>query len=606
MATRRDRFSPTDQEGPRPKFSLDSTRKALRIFSYLRPYAVHFLVGMILLVLSSLVFMVFPIASGEIINVATGKGEYGLDLNTIGLGLLVILGIQSVVSFIRVLLFVYLSEQGMADIREALFRKMITLPITFFDEHRVGDLSSRTASDVQQLQDTLSLTSAEFIRQIIVLVAGVAYLLYKTPSLALLMFATFPIIVLLALFIGKRIRSASRTRQDELGRSNVILEEALQSVQVVKTFTNEWFEALRYRNINRAVVSMSLKLGMQRALFVAFIIAILFGVIFYVLWRGAVMVQEGAMNPGDLVSFIAITAIIGGSMGGLADLYTQLLRAIGASERIMDVLDLESEVSADQPLPSHSTQPGEIRFDQVGFSYPSRPEVEVICGIDLTISPGQSVALVGPSGAGKSTFVQLLLRLYKPDKGRILWGGEDIAGMDLMSYRSHFAIVPQEVMLFGGTIRENILYGRPDASENEVLEAARRANALEFIRQFPEGLDTIVGERGVKLSGGQRQRIAIARAILRDPAILVLDEATSSLDAESEKVVQEALDNLLEGRTAIIIAHRLATIRRVDRICVMEQGRIVESGTHDQLMDIPDGLYARLAKLQFDVSEPIP
>lgn len=606
MATRRDRFSRTEEEGPRPKFSWDSTQKALRIFRYLRPYTPHFLVGMALLVLSSLVFMVFPIASGEIINVATGKGEYGLDLNTIGLGLLVILGVQSVVSFIRVLLFVYLSEQGMADIREALFRKMITLPITFFDEHRVGDLSSRTASDVQQLQDTLSITSAEFIRQIIVLAAGVAYLLYKTPSLALLMFATFPVIVLLALFIGKRIRTASRTRQDELGRSNVILEEALQSVQVVKTFTNEWFEALRYRNVNRAVVAMSLKLGMQRALFIAFIIAILFGVIFYVLWRGAVMVQEGTMNPGDLVSFIAITAIIGGSMGGLADIYTQLLRAIGASERIMDVLDLESEITAEYPAVGSRPIPGEIHFDQVRFSYPTRPEVEVMRGIDLTITPGQTIALVGPSGAGKSTLVQLLLRLYRPNEGRILWGGEDIARMDLASYRSHFAIVPQEVILFGGTIRENILYGKPDASELEVVEAARRSNAFEFIEQFPEGMDTVVGERGVKLSGGQRQRIAMARAILRDPAILVLDEATSSLDAESEKVVQDALENLLEGRTAIIIAHRLATIRRVDRIYVLDQGRIVESGTHEELLDLPEGLYARLAKLQFDAPEQTP
>ncbi|MBP6184614.1 MAG: ATP-binding cassette domain-containing protein [Saprospiraceae bacterium] len=604
MAKRNSRFSGSDEEAP-PKFSKLAARKALRLFRYLKPYRWSFGVGMILLSLSSMVFMVFPIASGEIINVATGKSQYGYTLNSIGLGLLIILAVQSVVSFTRVMLFTHLSEHTMADIREALYQKMLTLPITFFEENRVGDLTSRTANDVQHLQDTLSITLSEFLRQIIVLSVGVAYLVYKTPDLSLLMFATFPVIVLLALFIGKHIRTLSRSRQEELGRSNVILDETLQSIQVVKTFTNEWFEVARYRKVNQSVVKLAMKLGLQRAMFVAFIIAVLFGVIFYVLWKGALMVQAGTMSPGDLVAFIAITAIIGGSMGGLADLYTQLLRSIGASERVMDILDMPSEVKSGKPDQYPESIKGAIQFENIHFTYPARPDLPVLKGIDLAIQPGQKIALVGASGAGKSTIVQLLLRLYKPGAGLIRLDGSDIQLEDITQYRSHFAIVPQEVMLFGGTIRENILYGRPDANEAEIREAAHRSNSLEFIDKFPEGLDTIVGERGIKLSGGQRQRIAIARAILRNPAILILDEATSSLDADAERIVQEALENLLEGRTAIIIAHRLATIRSVDCIYVLDQGRIAEAGTHDTLIELPDGLYSKLARLQFDYIEPI-
>lgn len=603
MARRFGRSAQDDKEEATSRISRDALKKSRRLFAFLRPYRLAFLGGMALLALSSLVFMVFPIASGEIINVATGKGEYGLTLRQIGLGLLTILGVQSLVSFTRVLLFTHLSERSMADIREALYRKLITLPVTFFEEHRVGELTSRTSGDVQHLQDALSITSAEFLRQIIVLVTGITYLLYKMPDLSLLMFATFPVIVLLALFMGRNIRKLSRQRQDELASSQVIVDETLQTIQVVKTFTNEWFETLRYKQANRMAVKAAMRLGWHRSFFVAFIIAILFGVIFFVLWKGATMVQEGRMSPGDLVTFIAITAIIGGSMGGLADLYTQLVRAIGASERIMDILDLPGEVSADPPPVPVAAIRGEIAFRQVAFAYPGRPDVPVLRGIHLEVPAGHKVALVGTSGAGKSTIVQLLLRLYTPQSGQILIDGRDIREVSLPEHRSHFAIVPQEVMLFGGTIRENIRYGRTNATEEEVLEAAERANALSFIRQFPEGLDTVVGERGIRLSGGQRQRVAIARAVLRDPAILILDEATSSLDADSERIVQEALDNLMEGRTAVIIAHRLATIRHVDCIYVLDQGRIVESGTHDELIRLPEGHYSRMARLQFDLAE---
>ena len=601
MASRRRGFRAGEEEAP-PRFSRAAAAKALRLFRHMRPYRLPFAVSLILLAVSSSVFMVFPIGSGEIINVVTDKSEYGWTLDQIGLGLLVILVAQSIVSFCRVYLTTYVSERVMSDIRGQLFQKMITFPITFFEENRVGELTSRTTTDVQQLQDTLSLTSIEFLRQIIILIVGISYLIYKTPDLALFMFATFPVIVILALIIGRYIRGLSRQRQDALAQTNVILDESLQSIQVVKTFTNEWFEIGRYKNRNDEVVRLSLRLGLMRSLFVAFVISILFGIIFYVLWRGAMMVQAGDMTPGDLISFIVITAIIGGSMGSLGDLYTQMLRAIGASERVMDILDMTGEVKGEQPDLRKKKIHGEITLDHVSFAYPSRPDLPVLKDIDLHMAPGQKIALVGGSGAGKSTIVQLILRLYQPEQGRILLDGQDVRQMDLATYRQHFAIVPQEVMLFGGTIRDNILYGNTRASDEEVLQAAELSNSMEFIRQFPDGLNTVVGDRGIKLSGGQRQRIAIARAILRDPSVLILDEATSSLDAESEMIVQEALNRLLEGRTAIIIAHRLATIRNVDRIYVLEHGEIVESGTHSELTSMPDGRYNQLARLQFDLS----
>lgn len=599
MARRRNNARDQDNTPP-PKFSKTTAKKALRIFSYIHPYRYYFGLGMVLLFVSSLVFMIFPAASGEILNVATGKGEYGFSLDQIALGLLMILLVQSGVSFVRVWLFTKVSEYAMADVRTDLYERMISLPLSFFEENRVGDLSSRIANDVQQLQETLSLTSAEFIRQLIVLTVGISYLLYKTPDLSLLMFATFPAIVILALLFGRQIRKLSRQRQDEFGTTHTLLEETLQSIQVVKTFTNEAYEGQRYKNANTKVVKLAMRLGVFRALFVSFIIAILFGVIFFVLWQGALMVQDGTMTAGDLVTFIALTAIIGGSMGGLADIYTQLLKAMGSAERIFDILDLESEVNPDEiPDGSGMKIKGHIRFDKVSFSYPSRPDIVVLKELSLDIAPGRKVALVGASGAGKSTVVQLLLQLYQPQSGTILLDGTPVTTHSLHKYRSHFAIVPQEVMLFGGTIKENIRYGRTDATDREVVEAAREANCLEFIEGFPEGMETMVGERGIKLSGGQRQRIAIARAVLRDPAILLLDEATSSLDAESEKVVQEALDRLMRNRTSLIIAHRLATIRSADTIYVLDHGTLIEEGTHDQLVEKEDGHYQKLARLQF-------
>jgi ABC-type multidrug transport system fused ATPase/permease subunit len=395
------------------------------------------------------------------------------------------------------------------------------------------------------------------------------------------------------------VRRLSKLRQEELANSNIVLNETMTTIQVVKAFTNELFEYRRYGRSVSDTMQVSLRFANGRALLSAFIVTVLSGGLFFVIWQGAVMLRAGEIDAGRLVSFVVYTAVIGGAIAGLGNFYTELVGAIGATERIQEILDEKSEVEIeDNPLKTSRLQ-GDIEFRGVHFEYPTRSDVPVLRGISLRAKPGEKVALVGPSGAGKSTVVQLLLKFYGLRQGDIRVDGQSIFEMDTTAYRQHIAIVPQEVLLFGGSIRENILYGRPSASEHDLIEAAKQANAWEFISGFPDGLDTVVGERGIKLSGGQRQRIAIARAILKNPAILLLDEATSSLDAESEKVVQEALDKLMEGRTSIIIAHRLATVRNVDKICVLDGGRIVEEGTHEELSALPDGLYNSLAKLQF-------
>lgn len=597
MAQRR---GPWSDDGTKVKFSKEEFKKGIRVFRFLKPYRIQFIVGLVLLVVSSLVFMIFPQKSGDLVDIAIGSSKSGYTLNEVGIGLLVILVVQSFISYGRVMLFNYVSEHSMANIRKALYEKIITLPISFFEKNRIGDLTSRTTNDVQQLQDTLSLTLAELIRQVVVLVAGIIILLSKMWKLSLIMLSTFPIIVLAAIFFGRKIRSFSKTRQDELANTNVIIEETLTSIASVKAFTNEWYESMRYGSAIDKVVKTSMKFGQMRGAFIAFIIAVLFGAMFFVLWQGALLVQAGGMTAGSLITFIVITAVIGGSIGSIGDFYTQMLRGISAAERIMDILDMPSEVQLEDKNTQSLTLKGDISYNNVHFEYPTRIDVPVLKGLSLDIKAGQRVALVGTSGGGKSTIVQLLLRNYGMSLGTISVDGVNINEYNITAFRENLALVPQEVILFGGTIRENIGYGKPDATEAEVTAAAKKANAWEFIASFPDGLDTIVGDRGIKLSGGQRQRIAIARAILKDPVILLLDEATSALDAESERVVQEALHNLMEGRTSIVIAHRLATIREVDCIYVIDGGRIVEKGTHDELSAIKDGVYNSLAKLQFE------
>jgi ATP-binding cassette, subfamily B, bacterial len=590
-----------NDDAPKVKLSRESFREGLKMFEFIRPYKWSFILGLVIIFLSSLTFMVFMYLPGEMVDIRQGNSKHGWTMDNIKIALFALFIIQGVMSYARVMLFAKVSERGLADLRLALYRKMMSLPISFFEASRVGELVSRVTADTEKLYNTFSVTLAEFIRQIIVLVTGIGFLAYTAPKLALIMLGTFPVVVVGAIFFGKYIRKLSKERQDQVAETNTILNETIQSINAVKAFTNEWFEMRRYGNINNEVVRVSMKFASRRALFATFIITVLFGALFFIIWQAAMMVGTPEMTAGGLIQFVTYTATIGGAVAALGNFYSELLGSIGATERVREILNKESEVDVkDTPMMPARRLSGNIELKNVQFRYPTREDIEVLKGVNLSIKSGQKVALVGTSGAGKSTIMQLILRFHQATEGSILVDGKDMSSYDISDYRQNLALVPQEVLLFGGTIRENILYGKPDATDEEVIEAAKLSNSWEFISQFPDGLATIVGERGIKLSGGQRQRIAIARAILRNPSILLLDEATSSLDAESEKVVQDALNVLMEGRTSIIIAHRLATIREVDKIYVLDGGKIVEEGTHDELYDKEQGIYVGLAKLQFD------
>jgi ATP-binding cassette subfamily B protein len=585
------------------KIKLQGLKNALSIYSYTAPYRGTFILGFICLIVSTGTSLLFPKMIGYVVEVIEGNAEYTINqIIAVLFGLLVV---QSVFSFFRIYLFAKVSEGAMADVRNDVYQKMITLRLPYLEDRRVGELTSRLTSDVSQLQSVLSSTLAEFFRQVATLVIGMIFIWMTSWKLSLFMLATFPVLVIAATFFGRFIRRLSRKAQDELAVANTIVEETLQSVQVVKAFTNEMLEIKRYNAAIANVLGNSMKAAVYRAGFVAFVTIALFGGIVGIIWYGSHLVQIGEMSIADLFTFTLYTAFIGGAMGGMGDVYAQINRAIGASERLLEIMEEPSEInpttSDTQPsATSYHSEKSSISYNDVHFSYPSRNDVPVLKKLNLHIAPGEKIALVGQSGAGKSTIVQLLMRYYEPQAGEIILDGKPVQEYDLHILRKQIAIVPQEVMLFGGTIYENIAYGRPDAGREEIIIAAQKANALQFINSFPDQFETIVGERGVKLSGGQRQRIAIARAVLKNPRILILDEATSSLDTESEKLVQEALDDLMKDRTTIVIAHRLSTIRKVDCIYVIKNGQIAEAGQHDDLMKNKDGVYAGLVKLQHE------
>lgn len=602
MAKGRRNFNNETSPGDKQPITRESFRRAVSIFRFIRPYAGLYALGFLFLILSTGTTLSFGLLIGQITSVIQGKSPF--TLNQVTLFFVGVLIAQAIFSFFRIWFFSQVSERAMADVRRETYSKIVTLPIPFFEQRRVGELTSRISADVSQLQDVLTLTLAELFRQVATLTIGTGIILYVSWKLTLFMLATFPVIIIAAMVFGRFIRKLSKKAQDQLAEANVVVEETLQSINVVKAFTNERYEIGRYSTALGKVVNTALRAAKFRGGFVSFVIFALFGGIIGVVWYGGTLVQGGEMPFADLLTFIVYTMFIGGSVAGMGDLYAQLQKTIGASERILEIIGEPSEVDANyQPSALPVPMQGNVVFNNVQFSYPSRPDVEVLKGVSLRVDAGRKIALVGQSGAGKSTIVQLLMRYYSIDRGHISVDDRSLTDYNITDLRQNIAVVPQEVMLFGGTILENIQYGRPGATEAEVREAARKANALDFVQSFPEGFQTIVGERGVKLSGGQRQRIAIARAILKDPAILILDEATSSLDAESEKLVQDALDILMQDRTTIIIAHRLATIRKVDTIYVLREGQIAEQGTHDELAHLEDGLYANLVKLQFETNE---
>ncbi|WP_395768219.1 ABC transporter ATP-binding protein [Aquirufa sp.] len=596
MAKRHEKFGSGPEPKDKVKVDKQGLKKALKIFQFVIPYKWTFVIGMLFLLLSNLTTMSFPLLIGQMTKVIEGKSDY--HINEVTLFFFAILILQAILSFLRIYTFAQVSEKAMRDVRQSLYAKIITMPIFNFEKRRVGELMSRITSDITQLQDVLSITLAEFFRQIFTLVGGIALITYLSWKLTLFMLATFPVLVIAAIVFGKFIRKISKKSQDELASTNIIVEETFQSIQAVKSFTNEAYEVNRYTSSLNRVIEAALKAATMRGAFVSFVIFALFGGIVGVVWYGAALVAQGDMILADLLTFIFYTAFIGGSVGGLGDIYAQLQKTIGSSDRILEILEDPSEIDLTNQKSTKALDFGTISIEDLHFSYPSRPSVEILKGISIDIEPGQKIAIVGTSGTGKSTLAQLMMRFYEPNAGHIKLNGQNIQEYSVSDWRGMLALVPQEVLLFGGTIRENIAYGKPGSSQAEIEHAAEQAFAKEFIESFPEKWDTLVGERGVKLSGGQRQRIAIARAILRNPKFLILDEATSALDSESEKWVQSALEELMKNRTSLIIAHRLSTIRTADQIIVMEEGKILERGNHDKLMKIKNGVYRNMVTLQ--------
>ena len=587
-----------DNDLPKAKLTSSSVTKALRIFKYGKGHKWKFYIGLVFLLLTSATALAFPKLMGMLVDCVTNKD---LDqANYVALLLMGVLVLQALFSFFRISLFVNFTENSLSNIRFALYENLVKLPMTFFSQKRVGELNSRISADISQLQDTFTTTIAEFLRQLILIIGGFIILGSISPKLTLMMLAIVPLVAVGAVIFGRFIRKYGKKTQDKVAESQVIVEETLQGITNVKAFANEWYEIQRYKNKIREIVQIAIKGGMYRGYFASFIILCLFGCVVVVVWYGITLTIKGEVEGvGDLISFILYTTFIGASFGGIAEMYAQIQKAVGATERVFELLDEVPEEINSTENPVTEKIIGNVSFKNVSFSYPSRPEIEVLKDVNFEVNFGQKIAFVGPSGAGKSTIASLLLRFYNIDKGEILIDGKNINAFQLEQLRGNMSIVPQDVILFGGTIKENIAYGKPNATDAEIMEAAKQANAFNFIEGFPEQMETLVGERGIKLSGGQRQRIAIARALLKNPSILILDEATSSLDSESEKLVQEALEVLMQGRTSFIIAHRLSTIRKADQILVLDDGTITEKGTHQELIALENGMYKNLSSLQF-------
>lgn len=593
MAKRRRR---TSSEDDAPAVTGTEARNQLRfLLSYYRPYAGRMIVALIFMLPGSAISLLFPTLTGQLIDSVIKSNGVG-DLYRVGGMFLVLLVVQAVVGYFVSVTMARTTERVIASLRSRLFSTIVSLPLSILTARRVGELSSRLSSDLTQIQETFSFSFLQLLRQGVFLIGSIAIIVSKSLQLTIPILIGLPVIVGIALLIGRRIRALSTSTQDALARTSTIVEETLQSIQAVKSYVQERYETSRYDEALQENVRLAVKGARIRAIFVTFIIFTMFGGIAAVILYGANLVSTGSVTMGELLSFLMYAMFVGGALGSFAELFGQIQKSLGSSVRIRELMEADTErLGADAPDVDLSS----VSLHEVSFAYPERADLSVINGISLDVPEGARVAFVGESGAGKSTTAALIQRLYEPTSGHITYDAHPSTDLTLAQVRRNIGIVPQDIVLFGGTIADNIRYGRPDATHDDIVKAARDANALEFIERFPEGFDALVGERGIKLSGGQRQRIAIARALLKNPPILILDEATSSLDAESEHLIQQALERLMENRTTIIIAHRLSTVRTCDHIFVFDGGRVIEDGTHEELYAIEGGRYRRWCDLQF-------
>jgi subfamily B ATP-binding cassette protein MsbA len=575
----------------------------MRLWPRVRPYRGLLLVATLALVLSSLASLAFPMAVRYLLDAAFVNRNRTL-LDRIALGLVGLFSIQAVLNYTQAYLLSVVGEQAVAGLRREVFGRLLEMPPGFFADRRTGELTSRLTVDIGLLQGVLSHQISEFARQLLALLGGVILLTWLQPRLTLTALLVAPVVVGTAMVFGRKLRRMTIGVQDRIAEATAVAEEAFSQIRTVQSFVQERAERARYGERVAASVRTAIQRARVRGLFFGMLTLSTFAAIVFVLWQGGLLVLDGRLTAGALVGFLLYTITIAASVGALATSFTAYQEAVGAAERVFEILEMTPEI-ADAPdaVPLPAPVRGEVTFEGVSFRYQDDASLPLTLEhVTLRVAPGEVVALVGPSGGGKTTLVSLLPRFWDLDQGRITLDGLDIQSIRLADLRSAIGIVPQDPALFSGTIRENIAYARPKASEAEVRAAARAAHAAEFIDRLPQGYETLVGERGVKLSGGQRQRVAIARAILKNPAVLILDEATSNLDTESERLIEDALAQLLVGRTTLIIAHRLSTVQRADRLVVVDRGRIVEEGTHAELL-ARRGLYAKLYQRQFRDTE---